>query len=102
MSFALNIFITIFLVLRLFFYRHQLSRLGRHGSDYIPLATMIVESAAIYSSICVLLIITLIAQVISPSRPVAPIFLQILSPVQVSFLFLIFVIDVVTDIVDTL
>src|SRR2546421_9385621 len=59
MSLALNILITLLIVLRLMVYRHRIVRaMGKaQGSQYTSLAAMIVESAAIYSTFALLFLI---------------------------------------------
>jgi hypothetical protein len=80
MSLALNIIVTIMIVFRLLFYRHRITRVmgSTHGSQYTSLVAMIIESAAIYSSFSILFLVPF-----AVSNPLAQLFLQALSPVQV-------------------
>ncbi|KXN82729.1 hypothetical protein AN958_02221 [Leucoagaricus sp. SymC.cos] len=86
MSLALNIIITILIVLRLLVYRHRIVKaMGKgHGSQYTSLAAIIVESAAIYSTFALLFLIPF-----ALNSPVSQLFLQGLSMVQGLSTFLI-------------
>lgn len=86
MSLALNILVTILIVLRLLVYRHRIVRAmgAGHGSQYTSLAAMVVESAAIYSGFALLFIVPF-----ALSSPLAQLFLQALSMVQGATTFLI-------------
>jgi hypothetical protein len=81
MSLALNILVTILIVLRLLVCRSRINRvMGKtHGSQYTSLAAMIVESAAIYSTFSLLFLIPFAFK-----HPLSQLFLQALSPVQAS------------------
>jgi hypothetical protein len=83
LSLALNILVTIAIVARLLLYRHRITRaLGpAHGSQYAGIATMIIESAAIYSSFSLLFLIPF-----ALNNPISAIFLQALGNVQVSLI----------------
>ncbi|KAJ7188005.1 hypothetical protein C8R46DRAFT_879144 [Mycena filopes] len=88
MSLALNILVTILIVVRLMMYRWRINRampLGsNHGAEYTSLAAMIVESAAIYSLFALLFLVPFVI-----GHPLSQLFLQALSPVQVMVTFLI-------------
>lgn len=81
MSLSLNIIVTILIVTRLLLYRARISRvMGKaHGAQYASLAAMIVESAAIYSSFSIMFLAPF-----AVGSPISQLFLQSLSPVQVS------------------
>jgi hypothetical protein len=81
MSLALNIIVTVLIVLRLLVYRHRIVRaMGKgHGSHYTSLAAMIIESAAINSAFSLLFLIPF-----AFNSPIAQLFLQGLAMVQVS------------------
>ena len=78
---AINIFISLLIVLRLLFHRRRISEaLGPgHGAIYASFAIIIVESASIYS-ICSLFYIIPYAL----NNPIAYLFVQILAEAQVS------------------
>lgn len=82
-SFSFNLLITILLVSRLLVYRHRIAPLLGAGccSQYISLAAMIVESAAIYSTIVLILIISSVSL---NYKSVGPLFIQVFPPVHVS------------------
>lgn len=84
MSLSLNIIVTILIVARLLVYRARISRvMGKgHGAEYASLAAMIVESAAIYSTFSIMFLIPF-----ATGSPIAQLFLQALSPVQVIYPF---------------
>ncbi|KAJ7593592.1 hypothetical protein C8J56DRAFT_742413, partial [Mycena floridula] len=90
MSLALNILVTILIVVRLLLYRAKINRaMGKkHGAQYTSLAAMMVESAAIYSAFSLLFLVPF-----SLTQPTAvslsQLFLLALSPVQVFSTFLI-------------
>ncbi|KAK7059077.1 hypothetical protein VNI00_001701 [Paramarasmius palmivorus] len=86
MSLALNILVTILIVLRLLVYRHRITQAmgSGHGSHYTSLVAMVVESAAIYSSFALCFLVPF-----SVNSPVAQLFLQALSPIQGVSTFLI-------------
>lgn len=81
MSLSLNIIVTILIAGRLLVYRNRISRvMGKgHGADYTSLAAMVVESAAIYSTFSIMFLVPF-----ATGSPIAQLFLQALSPVQVS------------------
>ena len=78
---ALNVFVTLMIAVRLWLYRYKMTSLlgSSHGSHYIGIAAMVVESAAIYSTFALLFIIPF-----GVGSPIANTFLQVLSQVQVS------------------
>jgi hypothetical protein len=80
MSLALNILVTILIVIRLLLFRRRVNKLlGKsHGAQYASLAAMIVESAAMYSSFALLFLIPF-----ALNSTVSQLFIQSLSPVQV-------------------
>ena len=80
MSLALNILVTLLIVARLMLYRRRVrSALGStHGMHYTSLAAMVVESAGIYSAYSLLFLVPF-----AMNHPLAQLFLQGLSPVQV-------------------
>lgn len=65
---------------RLWLYRYKITSVlgSSHGSHYIGVAAMVVESAAIYSTFALLFIIPF-----GVGNPIANTFLQVLSQVQV-------------------
>jgi hypothetical protein len=83
LSLALNILVTLAIVGRLFLYRHRVIRaIGPgHGRQYVGIATMIVESAAIYSSFSILFLVPF-----ARNNAISAVFLQALGGVQVSTL----------------
>ncbi|KAF7361654.1 hypothetical protein MVEN_00508800 [Mycena venus] len=82
MSLALNILVTILIVLRLMLYRRRIIQalpLGPgHGTQYVSLAAMVFESAAIYSVFSLLFLVPFII-----GHPLSQLFIQALSPVQI-------------------
>ncbi|KAJ7583268.1 hypothetical protein C8J56DRAFT_741271, partial [Mycena floridula] len=90
MSLALNILVTILICVRLLLYRARINRaMGKNmGSQYTSLAAMIVESAAIYSTFSLLFLIPF-ALNRTTSLALSQLFLQALSPVQVTSTLLI-------------
>ncbi|KAF5347233.1 hypothetical protein D9756_009929 [Leucocoprinus leucothites] len=88
-SLGLNILVTLLLVFRLLLYRRRVIRVmgQEHGSQYASLAAVIVESAAIHSSVALLLISTSVSR---NAWLITPIFVQLLSPMQGISTFLIF------------
>ena len=86
MSLALNILVTILIVIQLLIYRNRISKvLGKaHGAEYASVAAMIVESAAMYSSFALLFLVPF-----ALNHPLSQIFIQSLPPVQVCITFLI-------------
>ncbi|KAJ7495956.1 hypothetical protein B0H11DRAFT_878155 [Mycena galericulata] len=85
-SLALNILVTILIVVRLMLYRHRINQaMGtNHGAQYTSLAAMIIESAAIYSIFSLLFLIPFVI-----GHPLSQLFIQALSPVQIMSAFLI-------------
>ncbi|KAF9467896.1 hypothetical protein BDZ94DRAFT_1287535 [Collybia nuda] len=79
-SLALNIVSTIAIVSRLLYYRHRTaSTLGTaHGTQYTTIASMLVESAAVYSISSLLFLVPFIVE-----HPIQNVFLGLLSPAQV-------------------
>ncbi|KAG2052037.1 hypothetical protein BDR06DRAFT_915872 [Suillus hirtellus] len=86
LSLALNIIITIAIVLRLLTYRHQISKaLGpRFGAQYTSIAAMIVESAALYSTFSLALLILFLL-----NNPISAAFIELLPQIQVVAMLLI-------------
>ncbi|KAJ7747327.1 hypothetical protein B0H16DRAFT_1320684 [Mycena metata] len=88
MSLALNILITLMIAGRLMMYRWRINRAmpvgSNHGSQYTSLAAIIVESAAIYSLFSLLFLVPFVI-----GNSLSQLFLQALSPVQVTVTFLI-------------
>ncbi|KAJ3554688.1 hypothetical protein NP233_g12366 [Leucocoprinus birnbaumii] len=86
---ALNVLVTALLALRLLVYHTRIAELlgTSHGTQYISLAAIIIESALVHSSVAVLVIITAsLPSTIIPGQ----IFLLLLSPLQgISTLLLI-------------
>ena len=80
MSLALNIILTLLIVARLWFHRYQNQRhFGvSHGRQYVSVASMFVDSAALYCITSILLLGTFIA-----NHPVNQIWLGIAPFVQV-------------------
>ncbi|KAG7088751.1 hypothetical protein E1B28_012719 [Marasmius oreades] len=86
MSLALNIIVTILIVLRLLIYRHRITKaMGpMHGSQYTSLVAMVVESAAIYSTFALCFLVPFAVK-----SPLAQLFLQGLAQIQGVSTFLI-------------
>lgn len=80
-SFALNITMTGLIIGRLFVYRMRIGRVmgGKYGRQYTSIASMIVESALLYTGFQLAFIVPF-----GLSTPTQTIFLQPLSQVQVS------------------
>ncbi|KAG2340469.1 hypothetical protein BDR05DRAFT_966731 [Suillus weaverae] len=77
---ATNIIVTILIVLRLYFYRLHMKQalLGpRHVAEHTSVESMIVESAAIYSTFSLLFLIPF-----ATKSPVANVFMQVLGETQ--------------------
>ncbi|KAG1730559.1 uncharacterized protein EDB91DRAFT_784285 [Suillus paluster] len=77
---VINIIVTILIVLRLYIYRQRMAQasLGSaHVAEHTNVASMIVESAAIYSIFSLLFLIPF-----ATKSPVANVFLQVLGEVQ--------------------
>ncbi|KAJ7346890.1 hypothetical protein DFH08DRAFT_937271 [Mycena albidolilacea] len=90
MSLALNILVTILIVVRLMLYRRRINQAlpsnTNHGAHYVSLAAMIYESAAIYSVFSLLFLVPF-----TIGHPLSQLFIQALSPVQImSSLLIIF------------
>ncbi|KAN0101294.1 hypothetical protein V8E55_001278 [Tylopilus felleus] len=79
LSLALNIILTIAIVLRLLMFRYRtVALLGpKHGTQYTSIAAMIIESAAIYSTISITFLV-----LFGLGNPVSQVFLQSLSQFQ--------------------
>lgn len=77
---SLNVFVTLMIAARLWLYRYKITSVlgSSHGSHYLGVAAMVVESAAIYSTFALLFIIPF-----GVGNPIANTFLQVLSQVQV-------------------
>lgn len=86
LSLALNIIITIIIVLRLLTYRHRISKVlgSGYGAQYTSVAAMIIESAALYSTFSVALL-TLFAI----GNPISAAFIEALTQVQIIAMLLI-------------
>ncbi|KAG2090616.1 uncharacterized protein F5147DRAFT_643435 [Suillus discolor] len=86
LSLALNIIITIVIVLRLLTYRHRISKvLGPgYGTQYTSIAAMIVESAALYSTFSLALLILFIL-----NNPIFGAFIELLPQIQIIAMLLI-------------
>ncbi|OBZ67518.1 hypothetical protein A0H81_12740 [Grifola frondosa] len=78
LSLALNISVTILIVLRLLYHRHQITQLlgPGHGAHYIGIATMLIESAALYSGFALLFLVPF-----ALGNPIANTFLQALGEI---------------------
>jgi hypothetical protein len=81
LSLALNIIITLVIVLRLLTYRHRISKVlgSNYGTQYTSIAAMIVESAALYSAFSVVFLTLFLL-----NNPISATFLQSFTQVQVS------------------
>ncbi|KAG1871321.1 hypothetical protein DFJ58DRAFT_763319 [Suillus subalutaceus] len=86
LSLALNIIITIVIVLRLLTYRHRISKVlgSSYGAQYTSIAAMIVESAALYSAFSVAFLALFLL-----NNPISATFLQSLTQVQIIAMLLI-------------
>ncbi|KAI9461088.1 hypothetical protein HD554DRAFT_2131070 [Boletus coccyginus] len=86
LSLALNIILTIAIVLRLLTFRYRvISLLGpKHGTQYTSIAAMIIESAALYSTVSITFLI-----LFGIGNAVSQVFLQSLSQFQTIATFLI-------------
>jgi len=78
-SLSINITLTILIMIRLFMYRRSILRVlpEEHGRDYVSLATIVVESAALYSVFALIFVITF-----ATNNPLSQIFLSIASAAQ--------------------
>ena len=83
LSLSLNVIVSIFITLRLLSQRRKVVNiLGRqHAQQYVSIAAMIVESAALYSVFSITFLV-----LYAINHPVQNIFLQILPQIEV-FLF---------------
>jgi hypothetical protein len=78
-SLSVNIILTILITIRLLMYRRHVTRtLINDGQHYVSLATIVIESAALYSTFALLFIITY-----AVNNPINQIFLTIASSSQV-------------------
>ncbi|KAG1790846.1 uncharacterized protein HD556DRAFT_681706 [Suillus plorans] len=86
LSLALNIIITIVIVLRLLTYRHRISKVlgSGYGTQYTSIAAMIVESAALYSAFSLALLILFLI-----NNPIFAAFIELLPQIQVIAMLLI-------------
>ncbi|KAJ7670412.1 hypothetical protein B0H14DRAFT_1027016 [Mycena olivaceomarginata] len=88
LSLALNILVTIAIVIRLWVYRRRISGVfdANHGSQYTSIAAMLVESAFIYSSFSILFLVPF-----GMNIPLSELFLQALSEIQtISTMLIVF------------
>ena len=79
-SLSVNIILTILITVRLLLYRRQITSTlsPEYGKQYVSLATIVVESAAIYSLFALLFIISY-----AVNNPINQIFLTLASIAQV-------------------
>ncbi|KAF7376377.1 hypothetical protein MSAN_00053200 [Mycena sanguinolenta] len=88
MSLALNMIVTVLIVVRLMLYRRRIKQAlpsgTNHSTSYVSLATIVFESAAIYSVFSLLFLVPF-----AFGHPLSQLFLQALSPVQIMASFLI-------------
>ncbi|KAF8553512.1 hypothetical protein OG21DRAFT_1463955 [Imleria badia] len=79
LSLALNIILTIAIVLRLLTFRYRIiSALGpKYGTQYTSIAAMIIESAALYSSVSITFLV-----LFGIGNPVSQVFIQSLNQFQ--------------------
>lgn len=80
MSLGLNVIVCIAIASRLFYYRWRIAKsLGAaHGTQYTSIASMIVESSALYSAFSICFLATF-----AVNNPIQNLFLQVLSQIQV-------------------
>ncbi|KAH9474307.1 hypothetical protein JR316_0012765 [Psilocybe cubensis] len=80
LSLALNMTMTVAIVIRLLFFRWRISKvMGRKfGSQYVGVAAMLVESALLYSSFALLFLVPF-----ALNHPLANLFIQVLAEVQI-------------------
>ncbi|SJL11161.1 uncharacterized protein ARMOST_14564 [Armillaria ostoyae] len=80
-SLAVNIIMTLAIVIRLMMYRWRISKImgKKYGSHYTNLATMLIESAALYGTSSILCIIPF-----SLNHPIQNVFIQVFSEAQAS------------------
>ncbi|KAG1751343.1 uncharacterized protein EDB91DRAFT_1104869 [Suillus paluster] len=85
-SLALNIIITIIIVLRLLTYRYRISRVlgSSYGTQYTSIAAMIIESAALYSAFSVAFLTLFLL-----NNPISETFIESLTQVQIIAMLLI-------------
>lgn len=83
-SLALNIIITIMIVVRLLLYRRRITKIlgPGHGTQYTTIASMLVESAALYAVFALLFLIPF-----AMGSPITNISLQALSEIQVRLFY---------------
>lgn len=81
-SLGLNVIITLAIICRLFLFRRRIAGAlgGNYGSQYLSLAAILVESAALYSSFCLLFLVPF-----GLNHYISTIFLQSLCQVQVTY-----------------
>lgn len=86
LSLALNIIITIVIVLRLLTYRHRISKVlgSGYGTQYTSVAAMIIESAALYSTFSVAVL-----ALFAIGNPISATFIEALTQVQIIAMLLI-------------
>ncbi|KAG2039752.1 hypothetical protein BDR03DRAFT_991702 [Suillus americanus] len=86
LSLALNIIISIVIVLRLLTYRHRISKVlgSSYGTQYTSIAAMIVESAALYSAFSVAFLTLFLL-----NNPISAVFIQSFTQVQIIAMLLI-------------
>ncbi|KAG2123756.1 hypothetical protein DEU56DRAFT_829078 [Suillus clintonianus] len=86
LSLALNIIVTIVIVLRLLTYRYHISKVlgSSYGTQYTSIAAMLIESAALYSVFSVAFLTLFLL-----NSPVAEIFVDSLNQIQVIAMLLI-------------
>jgi hypothetical protein len=74
------------IVSSLLFYRWKVNRVlgAGHGAQYLSLAAMLIESAALYATWALLFLIPFML-----NNPISEVFLQALGQVQVSRFFLV-------------
>ena len=79
-SLSVNIILTILITIRLLLYRRRarMAIQGDHGSEYISLAAIVIESAALYSVFALIFIVTY-----AINNPLNQIFLGVASSAQV-------------------
>jgi hypothetical protein len=85
-SLGLNLLVTLMIVSSLLFYRWKVNRVlgAGHGAQYLSLAAMLIESAALYATWALLFLIPFML-----NNPISEVFLQALGQVQVSRFFLV-------------
>jgi hypothetical protein len=81
MSLGMNNLVTLLIVARLMLYRRRINQAlpsNSNGAQYVSLAAMVFESAAIYSVFSLLFLVPF-----TMGHPLSQLFIQALSPVQV-------------------